>query len=515
MPLIPQPPAVGQLDAAIHQWITRHDVPAKVDTGLVKLSGFADHSKLWGVTALVMVPMGQRGRKASLRGILSLAVSSATANVIGKAVFGGPRPLANSVPLARRLMKHPTSGSFPSGHSASAAAFATGAALEWPAAGIVLVPLAAAVCYSRLHVGAHWVSDVIGGAALGAGIAVTGKILLPGKPPGEAKIPAGQPIELPKIEDGTGLFVVVNPGSGAERLNAPDPVKIIRERLPHTKIHELADGDDLPQLFRDAIDDGATAIGMNGGDGSVSAAATVAMERDVPLVVFPGGTLNHFAKAVGLSEYDTVLDVVQAGRGVEVTTGVLEIDGLPPAAVLNTFSLGMYPELVTEREAHEKRWGKGLAGIYAAAKVLRQAEPLALSVNDHTGQRWLLFAGVNRYFPRTLAPVERKWLDDGLLDVREAIVEGRRSRLRTFLEAAGGSTADRIARRTPVVREHLGIKDYTVQDLAVSWPPRAPAEDPVIVAHDGETTEVPADTHEVRLRVQPSGLRVYAPSTRP
>ena len=71
MPLIPQPPAVGRFDTAVHQWITRHDVPAKVDAGLVRLSGFADHSKLWGVTALAMIPMGQRGRKATTRPVRS------------------------------------------------------------------------------------------------------------------------------------------------------------------------------------------------------------------------------------------------------------------------------------------------------------------------------------------------------------------------------------------------------------------------------------------------------------
>ena len=143
---------------------------------------------------------------------------------------------------------------------------------------------------------------------------------------------------------------------------------------------------------------------------------------------------------------------------------------------------------------------------------MRQAQPLPLTVNDHEGQRWLLFAGINRYFPRTLAPVERKRLDDGLLDIREALVKGRRSRLKTFLETAGGSTADRIARRTPYVREHLGVEDYTVQDLNVSWSPRDPKDGPVIVAHDGETTEVPQDTYAVRLAAKPQALRVYAPS---
>lgn len=79
--------------------------------------------------------------------------------------------------------KQPSSGAFPSGHSASAAAFATGIALESPGIGLAVAPVAAAVAYSRLHTGAHWLSDVLGGVALGAAVAVVGKFLVPASAP--------------------------------------------------------------------------------------------------------------------------------------------------------------------------------------------------------------------------------------------------------------------------------------------------------------------------------------------
>ncbi|MDQ4137276.1 MAG: phosphatase PAP2 family protein, partial [Actinomycetota bacterium] len=109
----------------------------------------------------------------------SLTVASILANLVGKQVFGGDRPLLKDVPIGRHLRKQPTSPSFPSGHSASAAAFATGVALESTAAGGAIAPVAAGVAYSRLHTGAHWLSDVIGGIALGAGVATIGKLVLP------------------------------------------------------------------------------------------------------------------------------------------------------------------------------------------------------------------------------------------------------------------------------------------------------------------------------------------------
>jgi len=68
----------------------------------------------------------------------------------------------------------PTSSSFPSGHATSAAAFCTAVALESPRAGTAVVPLAAVIAYSRVHVDVHWPSDVAGGVIIGTAVALCG-----------------------------------------------------------------------------------------------------------------------------------------------------------------------------------------------------------------------------------------------------------------------------------------------------------------------------------------------------
>jgi undecaprenyl-diphosphatase len=74
----------------------------------------------------------------------------------------------------------PRSTSFPSGHSAAAFAFATGACAELPVLAPVLAPLAGTVAYSRVHIGVHYPSDVAAGAAIGIGSGLLAKRLPPG-----------------------------------------------------------------------------------------------------------------------------------------------------------------------------------------------------------------------------------------------------------------------------------------------------------------------------------------------
>ncbi|WP_435737498.1 phosphatase PAP2 family protein [Cellulosimicrobium sp. PMB13] len=520
-------PAVARADRSINGRTNRRRLGPRADAALAGLSTVADHGVLWGGLALAAAVTGPRGRRAAVRGYGSLLAASAVANLVGKTLFGGERPSPESLPAWRRLAHPPTSPSFPSGHSASAAAFVTGVAVEWPVLGVALVPLATAVAYSRLHTGSHWFSDVAAGVAVGTTVALVGRAVAPGSHRRRAAAPAGPAADVPALPDGAGLFVVVNPAAGSGRALAEDPAAAVRDGLPAAELHLLSDGDDLRALYDDAAARGARALGVSGGDGTVSTAAAAARAHDLPLVVLPGGTLNHFARTAGLGSITASLAAVREGTGAVVDVADLEVtgpgvDGDPGGGartVLNTFSVGVYPELVTERERYEHRLGKWPAAVLAAARVLASARPVRLDIDGHevrSGDYWSLFAGVNRYYPQSLAPVERRRLDDGVLDVRTARAERRASRLRTFLEVAAGDTGTRLARRVPGVRRHLVVGATAVERLDLRFPAREPGDPHVVLAHDGEVLTVgdhaASGAVRVRLTVRRAALRLYVPA---
>ena len=140
-------------------WTRRQ--PPEVEELLVGLTRAGEHSVLWLVLAAAGALFGGRPRRAAEHGVLALVCTSTTVNGL-KLVSRRRRP------RRRRLLRRtPRSSSFPSGHSASAFAFAVAASRELPEAGPLLVPLAAGVAYSRVYLGVHYPSDVIVGAAIG------------------------------------------------------------------------------------------------------------------------------------------------------------------------------------------------------------------------------------------------------------------------------------------------------------------------------------------------------------
>jgi len=157
---------IAAADRATMARIAATESPA-LDRVMPALSQAANHSVLWiGVAAVLAATGRPRARRAALRGLASVVLASAASNVIGKGLAGRARPSA-PVPPARRLAHSVRTTSFPSGHAASAAAFATGAALELPVLAVPVGALAAAVGASRVVTGVHFPSDVLAGFAVG------------------------------------------------------------------------------------------------------------------------------------------------------------------------------------------------------------------------------------------------------------------------------------------------------------------------------------------------------------
>src|SRR5215210_1274930 len=160
------------LDAAIYAAVAATPAPT-FDRALGSLSRAANHSKLWiGAAAVLAATGGPRGRRAAASGIASLGITSAIVNIGLKPLGRRTRPdrAGAAVPVTRHVSM-PRSTSFPSGHSASAFAFASGVGASLPIAGVPLRALATLVAYSRVHTGVHYPADVVAGSVLGGAIA--------------------------------------------------------------------------------------------------------------------------------------------------------------------------------------------------------------------------------------------------------------------------------------------------------------------------------------------------------
>ncbi|MFC0429727.1 bifunctional phosphatase PAP2/diacylglycerol kinase family protein [Kutzneria buriramensis] len=401
--------------------------PSRADFFVKRLSTSANHSLIWFTAAAVLATIPGRGRRAALRGVVAIAGASFTASLVGKRVFPRRRPAADLVPVARRLTRRPTSSSFPSGHAASAAAFTTAVALESPTAAAFVAPVAAAVAYSRVHTGVHWPTDVMFGAAIGVGVGMLTQRWWP-LGVGEAAL-SDDRVRTPVLPDGQGLAVVANPNSGPDDT---DPAVEIKAAWPRADVIRI---DDLRDL--DLTD--VRALGAAGGDGTVSAVAEVAAAHGLPLVVVPAGTLNHFARDIGVESLEQSRTATESGEGITIGLGSVAVDGGEPSIFLNTASLGGYPDLVRLRDKHAKRWGKWPAGAYALVRVLHEAEPLVVTLDGRREEVWMIFVGNNPYMPKGFAPATRHRLDSGLLDVRYISADIPFSRTRFVLAAVAGA----------------------------------------------------------------------------
>ena len=152
---------------------------SQADPALNALTRSANHGKLWFVVATVLAAGSRHSRRGAVRGVLAIGGASLLANGVLKPLVPRRRPAAELLPAFRSLDAPPTSSSFPSGHSASAAAFAVAVAMESPRSAAWVAPLAATVAYSRVHVGVHWTTDVLTGAGLGALVAFATRRWLP------------------------------------------------------------------------------------------------------------------------------------------------------------------------------------------------------------------------------------------------------------------------------------------------------------------------------------------------
>jgi diacylglycerol kinase family enzyme len=287
--------------------------------------------------------------------------------------------------------------------------------------------------------------------------------------------------------------LIINPKSGggkAERFRLADECST-RGIEPVL----LRPGDDLLQLAKDAIARGADVIGMAGGDGSQALVASVAAAHQIPHVVVPSGTRNHFALDLGLDRDDVVGALDAFSDAIERRIDLGEVNG---RVFVNNASLGLYAKIVQVPGYRE-------AKLKTAAEVLPEllgpdAKPFDLRFTGPDGTRYdtahMILVSNNQYQLDQLGGRgTREHLDDGVLGVVAARIGGP-DQVRRFvaLEAVGQ------------VRKFPGWLEWETPRFEVS------SDSSVEIGIDGETLMM---TPPLVFSVRPGALRVRIPRTAP
>ncbi|HEY8019530.1 MAG TPA: diacylglycerol kinase family protein [Thermoanaerobaculia bacterium] len=209
---------------------------------------------------------------------------------------------------------------------------------------------------------------------------------------------------------------------------------------------ELCAGGVMAGRARAACGEGFDAVVAAGGDGTVRCVAAALAGTEVPLGVLPLGTLNHFAKDLGIpADLEGAARVV--GSGVPRALDLGSVNG---ERFVNNAVLGFYPVVVEERDRERRRTGRGkwLAAAWALARVLPRVPALRfqMEVDGERVQRKtrLVFVGNNEYEMNVFTAGARNRFDSGDLYLYVADCPGRRCLLGLALYALV-----RDARRSP------------------------------------------------------------------
>jgi YegS/Rv2252/BmrU family lipid kinase len=258
---------------------------------------------------------------------------------------------------------------------------------------------------------------------------------------------------------------------------------------------ELLSGGDCAVRCRAIAERGDPLVIVGGGDGTISAAASAVAGTETVLGILPLGTLNHFARDLGIpTDLGEAARLVANGRDRRVDVGEMN-----DRIFINNSAIGLYPLMVVDRDAQRKRLGrsKRLAMIVASIRTLARFNHhrLTLTVNEERSGRVdtpLLFVGNNDYRIDIGAPGRRETLDAGELCVLVMRKKTRRGMLAASLRAFFGRS-----RTDDMVR----MED--VEQLRVSAP-----RPQLAVSLDGEVVRA---MPPLQYRIRKRSLRVIAP----
>ncbi|HVO02697.1 MAG TPA: diacylglycerol kinase family protein [Candidatus Cybelea sp.] len=293
------------------------------------------------------------------------------------------------------------------------------------------------------------------------------------------------------------VICVLNYAAGTSRPEAADLFRrVALEHGNHPEVLLPEPGTDLMALARHAATQQPDILVAGGGDGTLNAAAAALLGSKTSLGVLPLGTLNHFAKDVGIPlELETAARTIFTGR-----TAALDVGVVNDHVFINNSSLGLYPRIVRQREAHQRLGhSKWIAFAKALAYVTRHPRSIYLRIRiDGAGARSrrtpFVFIGNNRYEIAGLNIGKRTSLAGETLWVCQAPDTDHWGLLRLTLRALSGRLRD---------------SDLEATEAREVWIETRPHH--AVVSTDGEVWQMRPHLHYTTM---PKALKVIVPADR-
>jgi YegS/Rv2252/BmrU family lipid kinase len=293
------------------------------------------------------------------------------------------------------------------------------------------------------------------------------------------------------------IAVVLNAssGHGAAQKVATRLEEIFRAAGREAHVALARNGNELRTALRRAVDAGCDTLVAGGGDGTINTAASAVVGREITLGVLPLGTLNHFAKDLGIPlNLEEATKIILEGSWCRVDVG--EVNG---RVFLNNSSLGVYPAIVRLRERYRATLrGKWIAAFWAGLTIMRRNPFMAVRIHVE-GQAMvrrtpLVLVANNEYRTTGIHAGTRESLTRGRLALYVLTAERRPGLLRLTLKVLVEG-AERV--------QELDL--FTVEEVAVETRRRR-----LQVALDGEVVTLDSP---LQYRSRPSALKVYVPAT--
>ena len=290
------------------------------------------------------------------------------------------------------------------------------------------------------------------------------------------------------------VIVVINQGGGSAARK--DEARRLLDDAGIDAECTVAAPDGLRSAFEAAAREAPDAIIAAGGDGTVGVGAAIAVENDLPLGVLPMGTLNHLARDAGIPlELGEAARVIGSGHVRRID--VAEVNGI---VFVNNSSVGLYPEMIRERDAQRRRLGrsKRLAMLIASLRALYHFKRRRLTLRIEGEQQPivtpLLFVGNNDYEISLLALGRRSALDRGELCLYALLAHNRRQLI--------GLAVRRLFDRLDQERDFIGLTGVKAVEIESPYPALS-------ISADGERLHM---STPLRYRIRPGALRLLMPA---